>query len=309
MKGRFYLEKRTPESLEKARDYFTQATERDPSYALAYVGLADYWDIAPDYAPVKLSDAVPRAREAAEKALAIDESLAEAHALLGDAHMSLWEWSAAEREYKRALELDPNSAITYKMYYLYLSNIGRHEEALAAIKSAVRLDPLNLKYSDNLGTEYAIGQQYDLARQQLEKTIEMDPNYSSVHGSLGALYFTTGKYDSWIQEMKAYAKLANEPEYTTMFESVGKVYARSGLQAALREYAEQEKELSKRRYEDPAFVGYVLAAAGEKDEAFAWLEKGFKEKSEAMQYIKTSNLMETARSDPRYADLLKRMGM
>jgi serine/threonine protein kinase len=299
MKGRFYLEKRTPENLEKARDYFTQATERDPSYALAYVGLADYWDIAPDYAPVKLSDAVPRAREAAEKALAIDESLAEAHALLGDAHMSLWEWSAAEREYKRALELDPNSAITYKMYNLFLSNVGRHEEALAAIKNALRLDPLNLKYNDNLGTEYAIGHQYDLAREQFEKTIETDPNYASVRASLANLYFVTGKYDLWIQELKNYARLSNQPEFTTMFESVGKAYARSGVQAALREYAEQEKELSKRRYEDPAYVGYVLAAAGEKDEAFAWLEKGFKEKSEAMQYIKTVAFMDPARSDPR----------
>jgi serine/threonine protein kinase/Tfp pilus assembly protein PilF len=309
LKGRYYLEKRTPETLEKARDYFNQAVEKDPNFALAYLGLGEYYDIVPDYSPVKLTDMVPKTRAAAEKALAIDDSLAGGHALLADTHSSLWEWSEADREFKRALDLDPNSAHTHHLYWLYLSNLGRHQEALTEIKNAVRLDPLNLKYNDNLGQEYASVGQYDLALEQFKKVIEMDPSFASVHSDMAGMYLDTGKYDLWLQELKATADLSHESEYAAIAEAVGKVYARSGLQPALREWAEQEKELNKRRYEDPALIGYIYARAGNKDEAFAWLEKAFKEKSEAMEYIKNSHMADSLHSDPRYADLLKRMGM
>lgn len=150
---------------------------------------------------------------------------------------------------------------------------------------------------------------YDQALEQFKKVVEMDPGFASVHGDLANLYFFTGKYDLWIQENKQAYTLSHQPEYLALFDEVGKVYARSGVQAATREWADQEKALSKRRYEDPAYVGFTYAAAGEKDEAFAWLEKGFKEKSEAMQYIKNNRLVDSLRSDPRYADLIKRMGM
>jgi serine/threonine protein kinase/tetratricopeptide (TPR) repeat protein len=309
LKGRYYWEKRTPETLDKARDYFTQAIEKDPNYALAYVGLADYYDVVPDYAPVSSGEAMPKALAAAQKALAIDDTLAEAHALLGDSYANQWEWSAAEREYKRALELDPNSANTHKLYWLYLSGLGRHEEALAEIRNAIRLEPLNLKYNDNLGQEYVAGRQYDLAVEQFKKVIEMDPSFASVHGDLAGAYFETGKYDLWLQEQENYASLSHQPEYEAIFKEVGKVYAQSGFQAALREWAKQEVELSKRRYEDPAFIGYIYAAMGDKDQAFAWLEKGFKEKSDTFQYLKSNHMADSLRSDPRYADMLKRIGM
>jgi TolB-like protein/Tfp pilus assembly protein PilF/predicted Ser/Thr protein kinase len=309
LKGRYYWEKRTPETLDKARDYFNQAIEKDPNYALAYVGLADYYDVISDYAPVPSSEAVPKARAAAQKALAIDDTLAEAHAILADSYANQWEWSAAEREFKRALELNPNSANAHKLYWLYLSSLGRHEEALVEIKKAIRLDPLNLKYNDNLGQEYATGRQYDLAVEQFEKVIEMDPSFASVHFDLAGAYFDMGKYDLWLQEQENGASLSHQPEYLAVYKEVGKVYSRSGFHAALREWAEQQKELSKRRYEDPAFIGFIYAAMGDKDQAFAWLEKGYKEKSDSIQYLKTSHMVDPLRSDPRYADMLKRMGL
>ena len=309
LKGRYYWEKRTPESLDKSRDYFNQAIEKDPNYALAYLGLADYYDVVSDYAPVPSSEMVPRARAAAQKALAIDDSLAEAHAILADSYANQWEWSAAEREFKRALELNPNSANTHKLYWLYLSSLGRHEEALAEIKSAIRLDPLNLKYNDNLGQEYTTGREYDLAVEQFEKVIEMDPSFASVHGDLAGAYFDMGKYDLWLQESATSSSLAHQPEYEAMFKEVGNVYSRSGLRPALYEWAKQEKELSKRRYEDPALIGFIYARAGDKDQAFAWLEKGFNEKSDTVQYLKISHMVDPLRSDPRYAELLKRMGL
>ena len=190
-----------------------------------------------------------------------------------------------------------------------MTNVGRQEEALAEIKNAIRLDPLNLKYNDNLGQEYFTLRQNDLALEQFKKVVEMDPSFASVHSDLAALYLETGKSELWPQELKASADLAHQPEYAAIAEEVGKVYARSGVQAALREWAEQEKALSKRQYEDPAFIGFICARAGEKDQAFAWLEKAVQEKSEAMGYIKSSRQVDSLRSDARYADLLKRMGM
>ncbi len=309
LKGRFYMEKRTPETLDKARDYFQQAIEKDPNFALAYVGLAEYYDIVPDYAPVKASDAEPKARVAAEKALALDPSLAEAHALLGDVHVSFWEWADAEREFKSALELDPNSAPTHRMYWLYLTDVGRLDEALPEIQTVLRLDPLNVKANDNLGQQYIMMKRYDRALDQLKKVVEMDPGFAPVHSDLANVYFLTGKYDLWIQESKQGPTMANQPEYIAIADAVARVYAHSGLQAALREWAEQEKALSKHQYEDPAYIGFAFAAAGEKDEVFVWLEKGFKEKSGGMEYVKIAHWLDPVRSDPRYVSLLKRMGL
>jgi Tfp pilus assembly protein PilF len=309
LKGRFYWEKRTPESLDKSRDYFTQAIEKDPNYALAYAGLADYYDVISDYAPIPSSEVIPKARAAAQKALAIDDSLAEAHAVLADGYSTEWEWSAAEREFKRALELSPNSAITHKLYWLYLSSQGRHQEALAEIRNAIRLDPLNLKYNDNLGQEYVEGGEYDLSIEQFKKVVEMDPSFASVHGDLAGAYLQTGKYDLWIQESETAFTLSHQAEYEAVFKEVGKVYAQSGIEAALREWAKQEVELSKRQYEDPALIGCIYAKAGDKDQAFAWLEKGLKEKSDSIQYLKINHMADSLRSDPRYTDMLKRMGM
>jgi tetratricopeptide (TPR) repeat protein len=252
---------------------------------------------------------VPKARAAAEKALAIDATLAEAHAILADGHASLWEWSAAEREFKRALELNPNYANAHKLYWLYLSGVGRNEEALAEIKNAVRLDPLNLKYNDNLGQEYVARRQYDLAVEQFKKVIEMDPSFASVHVDLAYAYFFMGKYDLWLQELESGASLSHQPEYVSIYKAMSKVYARSGLRAALREWAEQEKELSKRQYEDPGQIAFIYAAMGDKDQAFAWLEKAYKEKAGSLQYIKGNRIADPLHSDPRYADLLKRMGL
>jgi Tfp pilus assembly protein PilF len=180
LKGRFYLEKRTPDSLDKARGYFQQAIEKDPNFAPAYLGLAQYYDIALDYAPVNVRDMAPKARANAEKALAIDASLAEAHALLGDVHVNFWEWTDAEREFKRALELDTNSAPTHRMYWLYLANVGRLDEALTEIQTVLRLGPLNLKANDNLGQQYFMMKRYDQAQDQFKKVVEMDLGFAPV---------------------------------------------------------------------------------------------------------------------------------
>jgi serine/threonine-protein kinase len=309
IKGRYYWEKRTPEALEKARNYFNQAIERDPNYALAYVGLADYYDVLPDYAPASVGETMPKARAAAEKALAIDDTLPEAHAILGDSYESSWDWATAEREYRRALELNPNYAQAHKLYSLYLAILGRHQEALAEIKRAVELDPLNLQYNTNLGLEYDGGRQYDLAVEQFKKVIEMDPNFASAHDSLAFTYLQMGRYELWLDEWKKAAALNNDKEEAAIADEVAMGYGQSGYHAALVKRVELYKQLAKRRYVDPGYIGYNYAKLDDKDQAFAWLEKAYAEKAGSIQFIKTAQAMDTLRTDPRYTDLLKRMGL
>jgi eukaryotic-like serine/threonine-protein kinase len=309
LKGRYYWEKRTPDSLEKAKDYFNQAIERDPNYALAYVGLAEYYDVLPEYAPASVHDTMPKARAAAQRALAIDDTLPEAHATLASTYTSSWDWVASEREYKRALELNPNYAQAHKVYCLYLLVLGRQQEALAEIKRAMELDSLNLSYLNNLGELYKYGRQYDLAIEQFKKVMEMDPSFPLAHYELSDTYYAMGKYDAALGEWKKAAVLSSDKEDIVIANEVTKVYGRSGFHAALVESVELLKQLGKRRYVDPGDIGYGYARLGDKDQAFAWLEKAYAEKADSLLYIKVKFAMDALRSDPRYTDLLKRMGL
>ena len=309
LKGRFYWEKRTQDSLEKAKDYFNQAIEKDPNYALAYVGLADYYYVVSDYAPVSAVDVAPKARSAAQRALGIDDTLAEAHAVLAGSDENLWEWDAAEREFRHALELDPNNGTAHQWYGLFLSYLGRHDEAHAQFRRALELDPLNLTFNNNLAMSYSAARQYDQALDQFRKTIDMDPNYASAHDNLAQTYFDMGKYDLWLAEWKKAATLNNDHEQSAISEDAARVYAKSGSRATVSRVIELLKQLAQRRYVDPGSIAYEYAALGDKDQVFYWLEKGYSEKAESLQLIKIVKVMDPFRSDPRYLDLLKRMGL
>src|ERR1700730_10188059 len=310
LKGRYYLEKRTPTALEKSKDYFTEAIEKDSNYAMAYVGLAAYYGFAPDYEPLRRAEAAPKAMAAAQKALAIDDTLAGAHAGLAGAYGDLWAWDAAKRELERALELDPNDALIHRDYGLYLSwHDGRHEEAIAQIKRALELDPLNQKYNDNLGQVYRDAKQYEASVDQLKKTIDMDPNFASAHGQLATTYQEMGKYDLWLQEWRKAATLYNDRETMAIADKVVEAYAHSGLRAAMYKDIELRKELSQRRYVDPCFLAFDYAILGEKDQVFYWLEKAYADKSSLLLPIKVSHVLDPFHSDTRYIDLLKRMGL
>jgi serine/threonine protein kinase/Tfp pilus assembly protein PilF len=309
LKGRYYWEKRTRESLEKAKDYFNQAIEKDPNYALAYVGLADYYYVLSDYAPVSAVEVASKARAAAQKALAIDDSLAEAHAVLAGADQNLWNWDAAEREFRHAVELDPNNGSVHQWYGLYLSGIGRAEEAVTQFKRALEGDPLNLTFNANLAIGYRDARQYDLALDQFKKTIDIDPNYAGAHDNLANTYRDMGKYDLWLEEWKKYATLNNDREELAIAEEAARAYAKGGFRGATRHEIELRKQLAHRRYVDPGWIAYAYASIGDKDQAFYWLEKAYSEKAESLQSVKAVKPMDPFRSDPRYIDLLKRMGL
>ena len=309
LQGLFYWQRRDPESLEKAKKYFQQAIDRDPHYAMAYVGLASYYYVVPDYSPVPNSEALPKAQAAAEKALQLDDTLADPHAILGGVYNSRFEWSKSEAEFRRALELNPNNANACNWYAFLLSQQGRFDEAIALAKRAVDLEPLNMKGSDTLAGVYRDSRRYDLALEQYKKLLDMDPNYTSALHNIALTYRSMDKYDLWLEWWKKGAEINKEPGETRMVEETSRVYAKSGFPAAMRRLIEVQLQVAKRQYVDPADIGYNYAALGDKDQAFAWLDKGYAEKSNEIVWIKIVPDVDVLRSDPRYAALLKKMGL
>jgi serine/threonine protein kinase/Tfp pilus assembly protein PilF len=309
LKGQFYFAKRTPDALTKARDYFTQAVARDPQYAQAYVGIANYWAVVSEYAPVPKSDCMPKLKEAAEKALSLNERLPEVHEALSQYYISEWKWADWEREHRRALELDPNFANAHHWFGLELSWIGRSDAAIMHLRRAVELDPLNLKFNDNLGQGLMNARHDDEALAQLNKTIEMDPNFAGTYGDLAILYRYQGKYDLWLDAMKKNATLNDSQEDLALAAEVQPIYKRSGYKAAVNRIIDiYQKRREHASYVDPGFVAEEYAFLGDKEHAFEWLEKAYQEKSDEMVSLRTRRCYDFLRSAPRYKDLERRVG-
>src|SRR5271155_3440105 len=309
LKGRYYWDKRTPEGLAKSKEYFQQAIDKDPNYAQAYVGLAEYYSVLPVYTSARNEETNPLAKAAASRALAIDDSLPEAHATLADAYDEDWDWAAAEREYQRALELDPKNALTHVLYAIHPENMGKLDEMTVHLRRAVELDPLNLNGLDNLAESYLYTRQFPEAIEQAKKVIEIDPNYANAHMHLSEAYLQTGKYDLWLEEWQKAATLNNSQEDLAMVKAMKAEYAKSGLRGALLRSAEYQEEESKRQYVDPTFIAMTYAMLGDKDKAFAQLDKAAAQKSVFLTYVKVLPDYDSLRSDPRYSALLKRMGL
>ncbi len=309
LKGRYYWDKRTSDSLAKSKEYFQQAIDKDPNYAQAYVGLAEYYSVLPVYTPARNAETNPLAKAAASRALAIDDSLAEAHATLAAAYDEDFDWAAAEREYQRALELDPKNARTHVLYAIHLENLGKLDDAMVHLRRAIELDPLNLNGLDNLAEAYLYTRQYSEAIGEAKKIVEIDPSFANVHNHLSQAYLYTGKYDLWLEEWEKAATLSNYSEDLAMVKAMKEDYAKSGLRGALLRSAEYQEEESKRQYVDPALIALTYAMLGDKDKAFAQLDKALAQKSVFLTYIKVMPDYDSLRSDPRYAELLKRMGL
>jgi serine/threonine protein kinase len=309
LRGRYYWDKRTPESLAKANDYFQQSIDKDPNYALAYVGLAEYYNVLPNYTYISSKETNPKLKAAATKALSLDDSQPEAHALMAGAYESDWNWSAAEREYLRALELDANNPRSHVLYGLYLEAVGSEDKAVEHFKRAVELDPVNMNTLVNLAAGYHNSHLYDRAVAQLNKALEIDPNYANAHLFLSFAYQNQGKYDLWIQELEKNAVLNNDKEDIGLVHATAEEYRKNGYRAALRKNAELQEEQSKRIYIDPVYIAVTYAIQGDKDKAFFWLEKGFAERSDGMAIVKPAPAFDSLRSDPRYKDLLRRMNL
>ena len=308
LKGKFYTDKLTEEGFDTGIDYFNQAIAVDPNYGLAYSGLAyNYvqqmdWYMSPN-------EAGPKIREAAEKALAIDGSDARAHLTLAIlAHWYEWKWAAAENEFKRAIELNPNDAEGYMFYAWFLASMGRNEEAIAEARRAQQADPLFQFASFVTGAVLLFARQWDPAVEQLHRAIALDPNFWFSHCYLGRAYEHKGRLPEAIAEFQR--ALEVEKGNSEILSGLGHAYAVSGKKAEAQKVLDHLKELSAHGWVAPYNVAVIYAGLGEKDQAFALLEQAYKDRSYYMTtYLATDERLDNLRSDPRFTDLSKRVGL
>ena len=306
LKGRYYWNRRTAENLRKGIEQFKLATDKDPNFALAYSGLADCYSITPEYAGTPIDETLPQAKANAERALAIDDQLAEAHASLGQVYKMSWQWADAEREYKRAIELNPNYATAYHWYSHVLRNLGRYDEALEIIKRGHEVDPLSSVVTVNLSEVYELQGDSRASIESAQKILEIDPNFAYAHIRLGTNYLKLGRDAESISNFQKGVELSNRASYALM--NLGHGYGFIGKRDEATAIA---KELEKRyanRQSPGVFVAAVYAGLGDKDKAFAWIEKDFQEKGD-LGFIKWRIAFESLRDDPRFKDLLRRMGL
>jgi tetratricopeptide (TPR) repeat protein len=307
LKGRYYLNMRTEGAFNRGIQCFNQAIEKDPGFALAYAGLADSYNNLASNGYVAPRDAIPQAKEAAREALKLDENLAEAHTSLAVAAFYYdWNWQEAEKEFKRAIALNPNYAAAHYGYGAFLDNMGRFEEALLEYNRARELEPLSLPINANIGMHYAAARQYEQAVKQLTTTLEMDPNFAYAHWLLAAVYVikpTLG--DAIAEAQRAVALEPGSPRYIGI---LGMAYAVAGRRSEASKILGDLKELSKRKYVPPTSAANILAHMGGKtDEALEELERGYEDRSWIMCWLKVNPIFDPLRPDPRFQALLRRM--
>jgi len=308
LKGRFQWHKRTNEALKKSIDYFNQAIERDPSFALAYAGLADCY-VVPAYM-LPPGEKIPKAKMAAMKALELDDTLAEAHTSLARAMTTYdWDWRGAEREFQRAIELNPNYAIAHQWYCGYLEAMGRTPEAIAEGKRALELDPLSPIITFEMGLGFFYARDYDKAIEYYQKTLELDPDFPPAHGQLPAAYEQKRMYDQAITGFQKGTNLKGSREWYFSLSGLAHVYAVTGNKGEAQKLLSEMKDLSVRQYVPADRIALIYAGLGDKDEAFAWLEKAYDERSFNMTWLKVEPRWDSLRSDPRFADLVRRLGL
>jgi len=307
LKGRYYWNKRTGESMQKAEQYFEQAIDNDPTYAAAYSGVADCNSGLTWHGFKSPAEALPKAYAAARKALEINPESAEAHASLGLAMTHRWDWTGAEAEFRRALQLDPQYANAHHWYGDYLSIRGRHGEALAEAKHALELDPLNLMISTWVGLRYYMARDYSRAIDQNRNSVELDPNFAAAHLLLGEDYRGAGLHSEAVNELKKAASLSGDsPLYTAQVAVALAVEGRSG--DALR-IAHELEAISRKRYVSPYGLAQIYAASNKNEDTFKWLQAAYEDHAVWMGYLAVDPIFDRYRSDERFKDLLRRVGL
>ncbi len=299
LRGRYHWH-RWPEGLEKSVEYFQKAIEKDPGYAPAYAGLALCYTSMGYFEPPK--ETFPKARAAALKALELDEALSEAHTALGYVKLnSDWDWAGAEQEFRRALELDPNSSDAHDRYATYLVTMGRFDQGISEGQQSLALDPLSRYTNMHLGWIYMMTRRYDAGIDQYKKTLELDPNYEWVRVPLAWSYTLKGMYP------EAFAEYKTMGEYGSNNNAAGFLYAVSGRRSEALRVVERMRRLSEQQYVDPYMMAVPYAGLGDRDNAIRLLTKAYEEHSAEMPQLKAEPFFDNLRSDPRFQHLVRRM--
>jgi DNA-binding winged helix-turn-helix (wHTH) protein/tetratricopeptide (TPR) repeat protein len=309
LKGRYYWEKRTPDGLNKALDYFTQAIVRDPSYSPAYVGLADCYNLLREYTVMPASDAYPRALAAAQKAVELDDRSSEAHASLAFAlFYGNWDAAAAEREFRRALDLNPNNAVAHHWYATYLSTIGRQPEAVAEIERAQTLDPASKSVLADKGDLLCAAGRREEGIALLKQLEATEPDFVSPHRYLKSTFFESGDYAQYLAEWKQEAILMRDDSTLKLVDAAAKGFATAGAQGMLRNTLALQKKLYESGLQSPYSVAETDSLLGNKQEALQYLKVAYDKHDDSIVRLESDPAFTNLNQEPAYRDLVGKLG-
>jgi TolB-like protein/Tfp pilus assembly protein PilF len=308
LKGRYHWNKRSADGFQKAVEYFRQAIDKDPAYSLAYAGLADTYAYLPFFHGVPPREAMPKAKTAAAKAVEIDDHLAEPHVSLGYVSFIYdGDWSAAGKHFEQALALNPAYTGAHTFYAFYLSSLGRSEEALAVAKRAVDRDPASPAVSHSLAVQLYLARQFDQAIEQAHNTLEMDARFAISYQVLGEVYLSKGMCREALLALEQFSALSRSSAISHALLAYS--HARLGEHSAALRTIEELTAASKHSLVPALLFALIYAALDDRDQAFSWLEKAYEERFYRLAYLKVDALWDPLRSDSRFADLLRRVGI
>ena len=310
LKGRYYFNQRTTDTLNKSIEYFRQAIARDQSYALPYCGLADAYALLGFRGGVPSKEALSQAKAAALKAIELDDTLSEPHvslAFIAETHE--WDWATAEREYKRALQLNPDDARAHHWYAGYLTYVGRFDEGIAEEQRARDLDPLSLPINNALAGRLLVAGHYDQALTQLRETLQMDSHFAPTHQTLGWAYLNKGRQHEAIQEFQQALQLSGDDDKDFLVD-LGFAYGATGNRAKAQKILARLTKLNQQGLVPSGSIAILYGSLGELDKAFTWMDKAYAERDPELTYIKVpGRRFEPLRHDSRFQDLVRRMGL
>jgi serine/threonine-protein kinase len=307
LKGRFFWNRRDTENLRKAIEHFRSASEIDPGFALAYVGLADSYAVAPYYdSTLSGTETLLKAKSYAVRALAIDDSLSEAHASLANINTGLWNWDEAEKGYKRAIELNPNYATAHQWYGNYLFDFMRYDEAMVETKRAQELEPLSLIINLNLAELYMVKGDVSTSIELTQRTIDLDPNWYYAWQDMAWLRLKQGRSADAISEALKSVEMSNRETFPLAV--LGSIYATSGKRAEAESILVELKARFVQRKANGHNIARVYVGLGDKDQAFVWLEKDFQARDSTLPTWLATPPLDSLRDDPRFKDLARRIG-
>src|SRR5437868_805720 len=306
LKGRYFWLKFTPEDHKKAAEYFNQALAIDPTFALAYGGLGDVYGASATNGWISPREGYPKAKIAVKHALELDDTLAEAHTTSGAITMFYdLNWAAAEREYKRAIELNPNYEISYEVYTYLLSAIGKLDEGITMAQRGLQVDPLSVALSNDVGGAFYLARRYDEAIRQYQKSIELDPEDYGAHINLGEAYELKEMHEQAIKEFQKTIVIGGRT--SSVLAMLGHAYARSGRQDEARKILAELNDMSKHAYVSPYDIAILYVGLGDKEHAFNELNQAYEDRAGWIINLNVEPIFDPLRSDPRFAELVRRM--